>query len=68
MAGGFFTRIARRRGAMELAVSIDMVEIGRAGAVDFVNLLVGWGAVGSLYFGLPKPKSLLKNPGFPDFH
>jgi hypothetical protein len=52
---------------MELAVSTDAVEKGRAGVVDFTNFLVCWGAVGSLYFDLPKAKSLLKNPGFPTF-
>lgn len=63
MVGGFLTRVARWRGSAELAVSAVVVEIGRAGLVDFVSFLVGWGAVGSLYFDLPK-KSLLKNPGF----
>lgn len=64
LAADFFTRTARWRGPMEFVAFSDIVEIGRADAVDFVNFLVGWGAVGSLYFDLPKKKSLLKNRGF----
>lgn len=45
-------------------MSVDIMERGRAGGVDFVNLLVGWGAVGSVCVDLPKEKSLLKNPDF----
>lgn len=68
--GGFFTRTVRLLAVDPVVEFTDMVDIGREpgigrepNAVDFLSLAVGLGAVGSLDFDLPKPKSLLRNPG-----
>jgi hypothetical protein len=44
-----------------------MTEAGRVDTGGLCNLSAGISAVGSLYFDLPKEKSLLKNPRFSAF-
>jgi hypothetical protein len=69
-AGGFFTRTVRLLAVDPVVEFRDMVDIGRepgidreSNGVDFLSLAAGLGAVDSLDFDLPKPKSLLRSPG-----